>query len=163
LHGVLAHRNVLSAGDAQPCEAVLQEYGLWIAEHCKPKTVALRDRYLQLWIDEYGHLPVRGLTPQHLERFIRKYQEPRRSVHPNVAVLVCHWGPGSRRVCTGILLGAFSWAVRSRIITENPLRGVRMGANRSRGREALLTEEDHQKLLAVAPQRMKELLTALNE
>lgn len=56
---------------------------------------------------------------------------------------------------------AFRWAARHRLITANPLTDLRKPVRRSRGVSAAVTEEEHQKLLAVADPLMRDLLVIL--
>jgi integrase len=159
LHGILAHRDVLKAGDRQPCEAIFQEYGAWVARHRKPATVESRDYYLQRAIDEFGHVLVSQMNAQYVERMILRHE----AGYLDSAGRPQRWGPASRRACVSTLHAAFAWAVRQGLITKNPLAGLERPPGRSRGRDALLREEDHQKLLEAAPPWTRDLLIALND
>ena len=56
---------------------------------------------------------------------------------------------------------AFRWATRQRLIPSNPLTDLRKPVRRSRGVSAVVTEDEHRKLLAVADPLMRDLLTVL--
>ena len=165
LHGLLAHKDVLKAGDRQPCEAVLQEYGQFIISRRRPATVDVKAYYLQLFILEYGRVPVRELTPQHVERLCLQYEKPRVVLQGkgHKQKRSYSWGHASRQACMTTLRAAFTWAKKRGIISSNPVEGLEHEGARSRGKEALISEADHQKLLSVAPAKMADLLLALND
>lgn len=56
---------------------------------------------------------------------------------------------------------AFRWATRHRLIPSNPLTDLRKPVRRSRGVSAVVSEDEHRRLLAVADPLMRDLLTVL--
>lgn len=165
LFELLSRQDSIKAGDNQACYGILEEYCQYIRGKFKPNTVEAKVYYIQLFTDDCGRIPCAKLTPQHLERLIQKMEQPRQIMQgkSHKQSRTYQWGHASRQACITHLYAAFSWAVKRRLLTENPLRGIEMTQSRSRGREALISENDHQKLVAVARPGMRDLLTALND
>lgn len=73
------------------------------------------------------------------------------------------WSSTYRANYLACVLTAFRWAARHKLIPSNPLTELKKPARQSRGVSAVVTEEEHKKLLAVAAHLMHDLLTVLWE
>jgi integrase len=92
-------------------------------------------------------LPPADLTPDHVDAWWRQ--------HPT-------WAEST---CAGVfraLQTALNWAAspRKKLIEYNPLRGMPGPTFASRGATAVISPEDHQRLLGIAPQHLRDVLTA---
>jgi integrase len=65
----------------------------------------------------------------------------------------------------GRLLAALNWACKPhhRLLTNNPIKGIDRPPKKSRGKEALIEPEDHERLYAGANRALKEVLVALQQ
>jgi integrase len=71
------------------------------------------------------------------------------------------WSTTYRANYLACISTAFRWATRHRLIPSNPLTDLRKPVRRSRGVSAVVSEDEHKKLLAVADPLMRDLLTVL--
>jgi integrase len=94
-------------------------------------------------------------------------QQPRVVTYTNGrAPRLCKWGESVRAKAIDTISTAFAWGVKNKLISANPLTGIEKGTVRSRGKDALLSEADHIKLLSFAQQfnpAMAQLLIAMND
>jgi integrase len=58
------------------------------------------------------------------------------------------WGDGSVAMFIDGLMAAFRWAVKKKLITANPIEGIDRPARRSRSRRCLVSDEQHERILA---------------
>jgi integrase len=103
----------------------------------KPRTVEVYRYFLEPFAARHGGLTGRDLTPALAESYSRKAE----------------WSPSTRHDFLGTLACAFKWAERCRLIDRTPLLGLRRPPKESRGRETLITPEEHARLCeAASPQ-----------
>jgi integrase len=74
------------------------------------------------------------LTPTQAEAYSRKPQ----------------WSDATRASFLGALIVAFRWAVRTRLLTINPLQGVRVPTKPSRGDKTLISDDEYERLVSHA-------------
>jgi hypothetical protein len=128
--------------------------GLYLDSRCRdlaPTTLSYFNWFIGKFIDEHGGLPVAKLTPAIVGRFF--------AGRPS-------WSMSTERCGKTYLLTFYRWAERSGLLRTNPLRGMRKPPAKSRGRECVITAEQHEKLVATAAQRapgLREFLIALRE
>ena len=72
------------------------------------------------------------------------------------------WGDNTRGNFLGTLTTAFKWAERARLIDKTPLVGLKRPPKASRGAEAVIGKEVHQRLLEAAGERFKPFLMMLH-
>jgi integrase len=72
-------------------------------------------------------------------------------------------GVNTRSDIAGILTSMFKWAEGEGIVSDNPVKGLKRPARKSRGAKAVVTEAAHKKLMKVASPALRHLLTMLRE
>jgi integrase len=100
-------------------------------------------------MDRYGDLPAARLTPELVKEWVEGQG----------------WGESTRWLALTCLKAALNWSTRppARLLTTNPLQGIAMPRLRSRGAEALITPEEHERIMAAAPEPIWRALLALRE
>ena len=73
------------------------------------------------------------------------------------------WGASYKNGLFGSVATAFRWAVAEGIIPANPLANLKRPPKASRGAKALVGDEVHERLMAVASPELRPLLTLLRE
>ncbi len=73
------------------------------------------------------------------------------------------WGSSHRHNLLGAVATAFKWAETSGLIASNPLKTVKRPPKASRGTKAIISDDTHGQLLAVATPALRLLLTLLHE
>lgn len=94
---------------------------------------------------KHGKLEAIGLTCPLAEAYSRKPE----------------WCETTRHDFLGTLVAAFRWAERAKLIDRTPLVGLRRPPQKSRGETALITAEEHSRLLSQAPPPFAMLLRVL--
>jgi integrase len=100
----------------------------------KPNTLRVYRLLLLPFCKKYGSTTASDLTAMQAEAFSR-----------------CRgWSDTTRNAFLGAVVTAFRWAVKSRLIAEMPLTGLERPPKSSRGVEALVTPEEHGRLMEKA-------------
>jgi integrase len=109
-------------------------------------------RVARAFIDSFaaacGDVPVCKVRKHHVEAWIDK--------HPT-------WGRSTEWDAKTRLVTLFYWAVDQEILPSNPIRRIRKPPVKSRGCEAVVTPEDHVRLLSGASPALRDVLVALYE
>jgi hypothetical protein len=137
-------------GDDNEVRVVCDLYLQHLEKTAKAKTLGEFVKFFKSFFGKWPDLLVRQLRPVHLE----KWWEER---HPT-------WGSGTRGLSATAFQAAMNWAAGAQgnnLISKNPLKGMKMPQIRSRGAEALVSNKDHDKLLAAVPSDLKDVLIAL--
>src|SRR5262245_1278417 len=88
----VAARSVQKEGDRAEAWTVFNAYQGWCEEHLKPSTAEMNGRFMQSFIEVYGHLPWRELRSSHFDEWLaEKKRAPGESQRPGGG-----WGPGGR-------------------------------------------------------------------
>ncbi len=153
-----AHR----AGGGNKVGVVLAKYVLHIETRRRPSTVKIRRDAFKAFGAQYGELAVADLKHHHVYEFLAR----QRARQPGGTGAKGRgrprgWGDGNTRIFLTGVQAALNWAVKSGLIPTNPLRGVEMPQPRSRSREALVTPEQHRKLLELASPRLRPVIVCL--
>lgn len=111
----------------------------------KPKTVSRYQSDTDAFQTACGPLPARSLTHKHIRSWLNTLKG----------------SSTTKAIALRSLSAALGWAVREDIIPANPATKVPKPKSRSRSAEVMISPADHQKLLAVASDRFKEVLTVL--
>jgi len=93
----------------------------------------------------YGSRSAESLTACDAEAYARKPE----------------WSSTYRANVLGTLITAFRWAERERLITRSPLNGVRKPTRASRGAKAIVSADNHARLVLCAPKPFKAFLQLL--
>jgi hypothetical protein len=91
----------------------------------------------------WGNLSADAVRKHHVEAWVGK--------HPT-------WGQTTEWDAKTRLVTFFRWAVGQELLTANPIRGIRKPPVKSRGREALVSAEDHARLMAEATPALRNVL-----
>jgi len=137
-------------GDDNEVRVVLDLYLQHLERTAKQKTLQEFLKFFKSFCGRWAGLLVGQLRPFHLEKW---WEE----CHPT-------WSGGTRGLSATAFQAAMNWAAGARgnnIISSNPLKGMKMPQSRSRGAEVLVSNEDHDTLLAAVPQDLKDVLIAL--
>ncbi len=73
------------------------------------------------------------------------------------------WGQSTENAGKTRLVAMFRWGVEEGVLTFNPIAGIRKPSQRSWGREALISVEDHARLMAGATPALRNVPFALHE
>jgi integrase len=113
----------------------------------RPPTLSLYKTYLLLFCQVHGPKAVADLTPSLLGSFVNR---------PT-------WSVATRSVVLAIIRAAVRWALVNRVISVNPLLGLKTQTCPSRGERCTWAEEDYHKVLGVADSAFRNYLTVLWE
>lgn len=146
-HRLMAGVQEKAKPKAEPTVAEVVKGFLADAEgRVKPNTLENYRYYLLPFAIRHGTMKPSELTPTLAEAYSRKQT----------------WGNSTRHDCLGTLATMFRWAERARIIDKTPLGGLKRPPKASRGAEAVISPEDHTRLLASAGERFKPFLRLLH-
>jgi integrase len=131
------------------CETIFNLY----LDHIKqnhPTTYDTHCHALQNFLARHPTVRVCDLRALHIEQWM--------NAHPT-------WADGTRHLNITVVVSALNWAAKpeQRYITVNPLRGISRPPAHSRGAETMISQDAHEKLLAVANDATKDLLTGLRQ
>jgi integrase len=73
------------------------------------------------------------------------------------------WGQTTEWDAKTRLVTVFHWGVGQGLLSVNPIQGIKKPAVRSRGAEALVTQEAHTKLVEAASPALRDVLVALHQ
>jgi integrase len=116
-----------------------------VAGRAGAKCLRVYRYFLLPFAKKYGSLPAAELTAPLAESYGRK---------PG-------WSGTTRHQFLGALVTAFRWAERARLVERNPVAGVRKPPKASRGAGALITTDQHSRLLAAASPYYRPFLLVL--
>lgn len=151
---------VATGGDRNPCQDVLAAFLVECKAHKKPKTTRMWEKVFIVFTPTLGNVRIRDLKPHHVSQWLLAQESPRK--HPQTGRLL-RWGQGTRRIALSALHAAFNWATKNGIISKNPIASLSVPSPRSRGGDQLLTEADHDKLMANAQPHLQDFLIALHD
>lgn len=141
--------NVEQAGETNTLRALCETYHARTAQTIAAGTQRNRLNLLRPFIEAHGNLHVSQLTEFKVEGFLadmRRPREVRTGPGERRSRYLVSWGES--RIATFIvqLSAALNWAVKRKLIPSNPIQGMRIPQMRSRGREAVLTPEEQQRI-----------------
>jgi integrase len=112
----------------------------------KPNTLIWYERSVNGLTAAFGAETVAGLSIGAVERWL----------------LASGWSATTRNHVIGVLHVCFRWAIRRRLIESNPLTGIIKPPKRSRGDEAVISPDDHNRLLETAAEPFRNVLRVLH-
>jgi integrase len=127
---------------------LMERYLADAVRRMKPNTFRVVRDFANSFAGAWGDLPADAVRKHHVEAWIAQ--------HPT-------WGQTTVWDAETRLVTLFNWAVAQELLTVNTLRGIRKPPVKSRGREALITPEDHARLMAGATPALRNVLLALHQ
>jgi integrase/recombinase XerC len=112
----------------------------------KPTTLRVYRYQLLPFVEQFGKVKAEALTCQQAERYARQQEQ---------------WSDSSKNAFLGALVTAFRWAERSRLIERMPLQALRRPPKASRGADAVISEEEHERLYNASTTAFKPFLQLL--
>lgn len=97
-----------------------------------PLTYRHYAKFLSRFSDQFPYRQCDKLTPAQVEAWARK---------PT-------WGQQTRHDALNVVRVCFRWAERAGLLERTPIQGLKMPATRSRGAEAVISDETYQRMLA---------------
>jgi integrase len=145
----MAVANTASNGDSNPLAAIFEHYLRHLEKHASEKTFKEYRKVFRDFLETWPDLLVKEVKPFHLEQWWE-------GKHAN-------WSEGTRLYGATAIRSALNWAsgAQAGIIPANPLKGMVMPKGRSRGAETLVSWADHDKLIEVVPEDLRDVLEAL--
>lgn len=130
-----------------PVRVVAEQYITFLERNTKrkPATIAIKKKWLKRFVKAYGDTRVATLTHIHVYDFCAEQG----------------WGDGTVRILLLSLQSCFNWGVKSGLLASNPVKGIETPAPRSRGREIVLTAEEHTTILNTVSNRAADVFIAL--
>lgn len=113
----------------------------------KPATLATYRPIFDDFTKFAGPLAAEGLSPVTLKRWLERHRT---------------WNPSTRHLAGSVVKAAFAWAAaagRGRLIAADPLKGFRLPTVRRRPHDCVVTREQFETFLGVAPQPLKNIMT----
>lgn len=154
-------------GDSNTVRTILELYLQQGEGKCSPKTQQSRLYLLRPLRDALGETAVRELTASKVDQFLAQMRTPRKTWHTLRGRKVSRIVSWDDSTVTTFLLhasAAFNWAVRAKLISENPLRGYGRPGIRSRSRDCLVSPEKHQTIIRLCRyEGMRQLVIALED
>ena len=112
----------------------------------KSNSLRVYRQFFKAFKATHGKAEADALTPTLAESFARKQG----------------WSASSQSSFLGALKAAFRWAVKSRLIARNSLDGLKRPPKRSRGADAVLTADEHERLMEHATPAFRLFLVVLH-
>jgi integrase len=133
-----------TAGDANTVRVVLDAFLQAAERRVRPRTFQLKLTACKLFCKKWGDLRVSEVKPWHAEQVALEMRKERTYSDPNrKGQWTFRWGSASEMLFYLHVSSGFNWAVRQRLITHNPLKGLDLPKARTRSRERIVTPEQH--------------------
>lgn len=157
--------SVQHAKDRNTVRAVLETYLQHKQGKLKGSTLERRLYSFRPFCAAYGETAVGDLTHFMVEDFIARRREPRKAARKHAGQTrdrTYAWGDAAVTAFMENLAAAFNWAVKSSLISANPVADMERPAARSRSRDCVLTPDQHRLVLAACRTRsLRNMVTAL--
>lgn len=143
--------------DKGPVWVVLNRYLEWCKNRedpppVAPNSLALKQRVIQPFINQFGNVLTRDVRPHHFDEFLTKMKQPR----ANKRGLVRSWNAGTCRVAMATFRAAFGWASTIGGLTKsNPFNlpgaeKVKAKRVRYKGKRLPISDDEHRAMLKLA-------------
>jgi integrase len=145
------------ASDNNLVRTVLEQYARHLRNQGRTATLRVFRASVKSAADEFGDLKVKELKPFHVQAWLDKKGAAAAGGKGRA------WHDTMKRTAFGKLRTAFRWAVKMGFISKNPLPAgtVEVPRARSRGRDFVLTTEEHCRALGKARPHLADLITFL--
>jgi integrase len=144
--GIMRLEFAETAGSRNTLRVICELYLEWLEPRHKATTYRIRRVYLKLFTDQFGEVEVHALTPFAITSFLDKQRSQTTGKR---------WESNTVATAISSLQTALNWAVKSRVIPSNPLKGMDTPAFKSRSRMSILSEEEEEEALQHAPRNLK--------
>jgi len=114
-------------------------------QRIKPESYRGYAKFLNPFADAFASTPPASLTASAVERFSKKAE----------------WSQSYRCGFVGTVVSLLRWAVDAGKLERSPIQGIRKPKKQSRGRKAVISQEDHAKLVKAAQGEWKDFLSLL--
>ena len=144
---LLEGQQVGSAGNQNTVRVICEEYLYHTRSQVRASTQTRRVSLLKPFVAALGDVRVSDLSPLRISAFVEQMRVPRLQQRGAAKPGLMSWGDSSITSFFETASAAFQWAIRGKLITENPLQGIKRPGSRSRSRDCLISPEQHQRLL----------------
>lgn len=111
----------------------------------RPTTLIWYERTARGVEEAFGNRPAEGLTPEDVNAWLIKKG----------------WGQATRNHVAGVLKGIYRWGLQNELIKKDPMAKLIKARRVARGGEAVISPEDHKKLLEAATPAFRIVLELL--
>jgi integrase len=119
-----------------------------VGRRIQANTLRVTRGFLDTFARKHGKLRAHMVRPFHVEAWVQD--------HPR-------WNATTEGLAKNRVVMLFNFAVQQGLLASNPVRGIRKPPQRSRGTQALITPEQHGKLLGAAEACFRNVLLALHQ
>jgi integrase len=102
-------------------------------------------RHLQSFVDQWGRAKAEDIGPTHVEKWAGSHE----------------WADATRHGAITAVKTMYSWGVKKKHLTENPLTGIERPGIRQR--EAVLSPEQAERIIGAVDREFRDLLIAMRE
>lgn len=141
-------------GQTSPAETAAKQHtyqALWdafVADQSSSKratTIALRERYILPFLVKFGQRLVSHVLPHEILTWLAEMRKERK--HPRNGKLIC-WKDGSIRNFWHSVNRLCNWGVKTKLISDNPVKGQEVPSKGCRGEICLILPEHHAAIMA---------------
>jgi integrase len=147
-HEMMAVANAHDAGDDNTIRTVFCTYLDYVEKNRSKKTYYDYRWFLRSFAKLYRSLPVGELRPRHVQAWLES--------HPD-------WNDTTRWTAISRVMACLNWASKATVglTSRNPLRGMERPSPHSRGVEALIDDEDYDKVYRAAKPAARDVVLML--
>jgi hypothetical protein len=127
---------------------LVEDYLADLGRRATDRTVYVARCYLKPLLAGCGDLAAVRLRKHHVEAVVRKHGR---------------WNATTENHVKSRVVAVLNWAVAQELMPSNPVKGLKKPNARSRGAQALLSPEEHAKLVGAAPAYLRDVLLALHD
>jgi integrase len=127
---------------------LVEDYLADLGRRATGRTVYVARCYLKPFPADCGDLAAIRLRKHHVEAVVRKHGR---------------WNATTENHVKSRVVAVFNWAVAQELMPSNPVKGLKKPNARSRGAQALVSPEEHAKLIGAAPAYLRDVLLALHD
>jgi integrase len=147
--GIDGNKTVVSVWDA---------FQAFLVGYRSATTLRFRSQAWKPFVARFGSMAVSKLTHTLVYAWLADMRRPRK----HKKGYMVSWDDGTVRNAVDGLHAGLNWSVKSGLIAKNPLKGMEKPSARSRGEEAIVEPQDHQKMLAKTKGSLREFIIVLD-
>lgn len=159
-----AYRNLMVLGtehedkDHNAIANVLNAYCLYSKRHRKESTYTSIKWHCQQFVNHCKLMRVCDLTIPYVEAWLVSRETPHNNgKHKKLS----KWGDGTRYIAIKVLKAAFNWGIDNDLCHTNPIKRMKMPHVRSRGKESMITDAQHEQFMSIAKGNQQLILIGL--